>query len=296
MTKTNSIVNVNIPDQIICDNTCSNEQKQCHLKNRLYRSIKTHLWIFPLVAAFYAPSFCFLIYFAALYQKQVEPFFPYVSDTGTLPPQASFFSQFLDLGILLAFIYYTKYDLRLQKWENRSCINEKNDKQVVQTTSTIRILNCWNFHALLVSMIASLTMMGVANFRSSELNLIHSIAAFSSFTSVYVYAWYMVKICNRLSQFEIETKPTSLTIFTIIGTISLLCCAICTVTNNILFREKITDSYSRMNWKSNEPGYVIHLFATITEWILINISSLLTLCFYSRFRKFNDWPMVKFFS
>ena len=142
-------------------------------------------------------------YFAALYQKQVEPFFPYVSDTGTLPPQASFFSQFLDLGILLAFIvsfirykqikYYTKYDLRLQKWENRSCINEKNDKQVVQTTSTIRILNCWNFHALLVSMIASLTMMGVANFRSSELNLIHSIAAFSSFTSVYVYAWYMVR-------------------------------------------------------------------------------------------------------
>ncbi|XP_052697001.1 DNA damage-regulated autophagy modulator protein 2-like [Crassostrea angulata] len=59
------------------------------------------LHLFPLFIVIYVPvSFC-ITYIIAVANKHVEPGFPYISDTGTLPPESCVFGQLLNIGAVV---------------------------------------------------------------------------------------------------------------------------------------------------------------------------------------------------
>lgn len=42
----------------------------------------------------------FFRYFVAVYNEHIVPVFPYISDTGTIPPESCIFAQLLNIGAL----------------------------------------------------------------------------------------------------------------------------------------------------------------------------------------------------
>ena len=46
-----------------------------------------------------------LTYLVAVLFGHVVPGFPYISDTGTLPPESCIFGQFLTIGVFLSILY-----------------------------------------------------------------------------------------------------------------------------------------------------------------------------------------------
>lgn len=67
-----------------------------------YQTLRTkYIWIIPLMCALVFPFFCTLMYIIALSYGHIEAVWPYISDTGALPPEAGFFDQFMDIAAIL---------------------------------------------------------------------------------------------------------------------------------------------------------------------------------------------------
>lgn len=93
------------------------------------RKLLQYSWIAPLVISILLPILCIGVYLSALYQRQIEPILPYVSDAGNSAPQAEFFSQGMDilavLGMfrifLLCFVVSYFSSIYFPRMSNRNC-------------------------------------------------------------------------------------------------------------------------------------------------------------------------------
>lgn len=63
--------------------------------------ITEYIWIIPLLCALVFPFLVFSMYLIALSYGHIEAFWPYISDTGALPPEAGFFDQLMDIAAIL---------------------------------------------------------------------------------------------------------------------------------------------------------------------------------------------------
>ncbi|XP_053402214.1 DNA damage-regulated autophagy modulator protein 1-like isoform X1 [Mercenaria mercenaria] len=92
----------------------------------------THHWL-PIIITFYVPLSFFITYSIAVENKHVEPGFPYISYTGTTPPESCVFGQLLNIGAVLAgVIIYTRYRQSRFHFEknqnNENCQNGQNSQ------------------------------------------------------------------------------------------------------------------------------------------------------------------------
>ena len=177
----------------------------------------------------------------------------------------------------------------------------------------------YNRISLVIAFIASFLMSMVGNFRTSEANDLHCMAASSMLITMYIYGAYHVYISWKLSQnfhnnnnynynyaddddgngnnniniISTETFPLTMAIVVLIGVASFTICIIASFTSFGLFGyEQFYNNYARLHWNSDQSGYVWHVICTITEWITINIYIVIYLCFYRRMRLFNEWDKV----
>ena len=87
------------------DNKASQSKKQ-----RLYSSIKKHLWIFPLTCFIGTLIITIVPYILSVYYGYTNKIFPLISDSGGYPPGASLFSSFLIIGAIFSKYLYQRID------------------------------------------------------------------------------------------------------------------------------------------------------------------------------------------
>lgn len=190
-----------------------------------------------------------LTYVISVIQKDVEPIFPYISDTGTFTPTSCIFGQLLNVGsILLSIIIYIRY-LQIKE------INGHLTKGLYSSNVTCLILG-W---------LASLGVGLVANFQETEVFSIHIFGAIMAFGLGSVYQLIQCHISAktmkecRISQHVVNFRW----ILGIVSTVTFFTC-FC-FAGLAMMKYQGTDM---TKWKKADGGYSLHLVSTITEWIL----------------------------
>lgn len=101
-------------------------------------------------------------------------------------------------------------------------------------------------------------------------------------------------MCHQLAKFKVESRPISMAIFTAIGTLAGVIFFIVTIISIYASEWKILDNEWRLKWNKDQAGYLWHVLSSITEWVIINIISLLMICIAWRIKQFTDWHAVNF--
>ncbi|CAE1157558.1 DRAM2 [Acanthosepion pharaonis] len=238
------------------------------------------LWLFPIVVFIAAPVFFLITYAIAVAFKHVDPGFPYISDTGTYPPESCVFGQLLNiLALLIGMTLYIRYRQVDEMYKN----------------SGRRHLIFFNKFAFGIGLLAAMGVSIVANFQESNVLIGHVVGAVLAFAlGTLGYGWLQTIISYRTrlpgSSHTLCHFRLSLCLF---GSVLFL---VGIIASDSSFKKKkfIT---SAKHWKPTDEGYAEHLVATISEWLLaiLNVAYLLT--FLPEFKLFSmDPPQLTFHS
>ncbi len=102
------------------------------------------------------------------------------------------------------------------------------------------------------------------------------------------FSWQYRLSRSLFSRFGVESPPTTLLIFTLLGTVSYLICFAGSTVSMVQFGEErfFADTAARMHWRPEDPGYLAHVVGTVAEWVAINSIPLMYLCLCRRMRRF----------
>lgn len=187
-------------------------------------------------------------YYIAVANDHVSPEFPYISDTGNLPPESSIFGQLLNLSSVLAAItIYIRY------------------MQVRQFVESKPRLRYQNQVCLVFGLLAAMGMSVVANFQESSLLVVHLIGATLAFGLGLCYGWLMTLISYSLYPVESHMFVCHLRLaISVVTTVSFFMCTIFTV----LAHQRRNMWSSHHHWMPDDGGYEEHLVATTSEWVM----------------------------
>ncbi|CAJ0602082.1 unnamed protein product [Cylicocyclus nassatus] len=136
-----------------------------------------HIWLLPIFAASLAVIGMFCGYIIGTSVNHFHPILPFISDGGGKVPEAAVFSQILNFaGFLYIITIYILYRETFDYY--RKCLN---------WNKTI-----WWYATIALSILGLLSAFGltmVANFRSTEIKVVHKIAALLCFSSMVIYGW-----------------------------------------------------------------------------------------------------------
>ncbi|KAI0222159.1 DNA damage-regulated autophagy modulator protein 2 [Lamellibrachia satsuma] len=139
---------------------------------------------FPLAVFIVLPGTFILSYIIAVWLGHVEADFPYISDTGAVPPESCIFGQLLNIAAVLAAI--TTYIRYRQVEYYAGSVHMKRSNKV---TLFMGLLSC-----LGISM--------VGNFQETEVLPMHIVGAMLAFGVSIVYCWVQTVMsyaaCPRL--------------------------------------------------------------------------------------------------
>ncbi|KAJ6219625.1 hypothetical protein RDWZM_005437 [Blomia tropicalis] len=213
------------------------------------------------------PLMSIFVLFVALYLNQLEIWFPYVSDAGTLQPQAGFFSMFMDiiafLVILTGYIRYRQVKYYLDTIARATQI---------ELRSLLRLYHL-NLYSMLCLYPCSIGLMLIGNFRTSEIPILHLIGNVLVLGLI-VSVLFQILLCRHLwSSMRIESCPTTMSVMLLIGLLTTLLTFIFTYTS--FFLAGLNNAFDfnwGLHWTYDKPGYLWHILATITEWFAVAIS------------------------
>ena len=161
----------------------------------------------------------------------------------------------------------------------------------------IRRLNNANFGSLILAFFGVFGASLVANFRSSEWVWVHTKGAFFIFFGIYGYAWIMVWMSKKVAEETgLETKPVSMAVFLVIGTVAYVVCMVALVVSIIVCcnLKEFLAAMLRLTWRSKSPGYWWHVVSAGTEWVVFLAIALVLFSLANRMRLFKSWGSVRF--
>ncbi|KFP75842.1 DNA damage-regulated autophagy modulator protein 2, partial [Acanthisitta chloris] len=197
-----------------------------------------------------AASFVFS-YITAIVLHHVDPLVPYISDTGTIPPERCLFGIMLNVSTFLGMAtMYVRY------------------KQVCALSpdkpSTLRL----NRIGLTLGLMSCFGLCIIANFQKCILYYIHVLGACLTFG---VGAIYMLvqTILSYLMQPELHSKD----IFWVRLSVFLWSCSsiVCSILGlGILLNSGLygANLMQKMHWDPQDRGYIPHMVSTVSEWSL----------------------------
>uniref|UniRef100_A0A915KWV7 Gustatory receptor n=1 Tax=Romanomermis culicivorax TaxID=13658 RepID=A0A915KWV7_ROMCU len=120
-------------------------------------------------------------YFVAVYNGHVASIFPYISDTGALPPESCIFAQLLNIGSLIGTIHrcITVY-LRQRQLE---------EVQVTFRDARQKWTKRLNYAMACIGYLACLGISLVANFQEENVQVVHYIGALMAFLFGLIYGF-----------------------------------------------------------------------------------------------------------
>lgn len=234
-----------------------------------------HHWL-PIIIAVYLPVSLIITYVISVEYKHVEPDFPYISETGTIPPESCVFAQLLNIGAVLAGgIIYIKYRLgchHFNDWKRRCLI-------------------CLNATAFVLGMLSSLGVSIVANFQLTNIIAVHYIGAFLAFVVGLIYMILQTILSCMSASTGIKGNTPC------IRRLRVLLCVLDTILVLVLIiAAKVAVSIgpgpgkSKRHWSSDDPGYAVHLVATISEWLMALMTVIYFATFHWEFKHFRMSP------
>ncbi|GLV31128.1 uncharacterized protein CBL_12201 [Carabus blaptoides fortunei] len=223
----------------------------------------------------YLPVLCFVwlvstfivSYAVATSLDHVYPVWPYISDTGTLPPESCIFGLMLNVGsLLMGLVLFVRY---------------KQIKMIMQSHDRHnRILNLMNMFCFLTGMIAAIGACIVANFQETSEITTHLFGAMLCFGVGSAYFIVHTIIC-----FFISRHTFSLNLLRVVlCVIYVISFAFTMIFARMAFAEYKVSFKGAMQWNPDNPGYDLRLTSTFSEWVLATCQGLYILSMTYDFR------------
>ncbi|XP_044258904.1 DNA damage-regulated autophagy modulator protein 2-like [Tribolium madens] len=221
---------------------------------------RLHYW--PILTGFWFILTFIISYLVAIYNDHVVKFFPYISDTGTVPPDSCIFGQMLNFGAVFMLItMYVRY-------------------RTLQLIPQRRYLKAFQVLNRCSNLFGSLSCLGisiVANFQEKSEITVHFIGAFMAFG---VGAVYCI-IHAYLTWFSYSSK--FLKYLRILLSILLIPSYVSTSVSSTLAFNKFNGK-NALKWSNNDDGYELHLVATFSEWIMAIVMAAFVTTYYVEFK------------
>ncbi|KAH9417195.1 DNA damage-regulated autophagy modulator protein [Dermatophagoides pteronyssinus] len=140
------------------------QQQTTTVKNPFdyFQKYYQYVWIFSFTIPLTFPLILILSYYITVSNDFVDPLFPYISDIVGHPPVACYFSMFIDLLSILAFITgFFRYKQLQFLLINKNFDENDNDskKQCLQNLNYNSLISLW---------ITSFGLLMIGNFRETE--------------------------------------------------------------------------------------------------------------------------------
>ncbi|XP_068163649.1 DNA damage-regulated autophagy modulator protein 1 [Antennarius striatus] len=182
-------------------------------------------------------------YLIALLKHDVDPVFPYISDTGANPPESCIFGLMTFIAACAATAtMYARY------------------KYVEKLTRDTGLLKpCLNKAALVLGMISCFGMCVVATFQETAVEAVHDIGALLFFVPGVVYAILQTVISYRVFPFGSSVCVCrARLIVAVIATVAFFPTVICAFFGR----------QSTLHRDPNDKGYSFYLASAVCEWIV----------------------------
>jgi len=225
------------------------------------------LYVYPLVSAIIFPVTFLSTYAISVLLNHTELDFPYISDTGTRPPESCIFGQLVNIGALLVGItVYIRY-----KQVSEFCSSH-------QLSSRLRLIN---YLSLGIGWLGATGLSIIANFQETEVLAVHLTGAFMAFGFGTVYMWSQVLTSYLL-------YPLAHGKCTIVFRLGLA------VTNTVCFvvmlaagveANKQWHGDDPTKWNKDDGGWSLHVVSTASEWIMAMAFDIFLLSLVPEFRK-----------
>uniref|UniRef100_A0A667YM49 DNA-damage regulated autophagy modulator 1 n=1 Tax=Myripristis murdjan TaxID=586833 RepID=A0A667YM49_9TELE len=189
------------------------------------------LCFLPAFLVIWSSSTFIVNYIIAIFRKDVDVIFPYISDTGALPPESCLFGLMTFISAFAAATMYARY---------------KYVEKLSEETSLVR--PCLNKAALGLGMLACLGMCIVATFQETTVTRVHDAGAVLFFLTGVLYAIFQSVISHRIYPFG-----SSLTVCRIRTAIATLAC--------LAFFPSILSHSSKLHKYQ-------HKTSAVSEWIV----------------------------
>ncbi|XP_025939742.1 DNA damage-regulated autophagy modulator protein 1 [Apteryx mantelli] len=189
-------------------------------------------------------SAAFIIpYVVAVLGGHVDPLVPYISDTGTKPPESGIFGFMINISSLLGVAtMYIRY-----------LIIEK------QNESSHFISSSFNILSLSIGLMGCVGMGIVATFQELSVPSVHDIGALVAFGSGVVYITLQsiisYKSCPQWNTYLVCHIRMAISVISCVAVIPM-----------IVFASQI--SMTKIHWIPSEKDYVYHFVSAICEWIV----------------------------
>ncbi|KAF6018514.1 hypothetical protein EB796_023189 [Bugula neritina] len=222
-------------------------------------SSSRYLFLLPLITCLAFPITFVISYGYSIANKNVNSTgdFPYISETGTKPPESCVFGQLLNIAAVISGLtIYVRYRQTHQAFKHLIPSSSKNNYR-------------WNTAALVVGMCASLGVSMVGNFQMDNLLIAHYIGAGLAFVLGTVYSWMqvylsyslLVYMCSR-AMFYFRIVCSFITTLFLIGTLV----------------------GAQLYQNNNKQVLSYRLLSTISEWIMALGLAVLFATFASEFK------------
>uniref|UniRef100_A0A7E4VN14 DNA damage-regulated autophagy modulator protein 2 n=1 Tax=Panagrellus redivivus TaxID=6233 RepID=A0A7E4VN14_PANRE len=215
------------------------------------------VWVIPLLTFVFSSSAFLASYFIAVHLNHVNEFWPYISDSGTTPPESCIFGQLLNLSALfLACSVYLRHRQIVEFYWHQH-----------QQEGKWRSISCF---LLFVGYASALGVSIVGNFQENNVIIVHYTGALLAFGCGLVYAWAQTVFSYRMN--PKLAKP-------VVSHFRLLLCIVSTFffVTMIVFGPILGQAPDNVigggasklyHWTGSEPNYVEHMIGTCSEWIL----------------------------
>ncbi|XP_036415866.1 DNA damage-regulated autophagy modulator protein 2b [Colossoma macropomum] len=216
-----------------------------------------------------AATFIFA-YITAIILRHVDPFVPYISDTGTVAPERCVFGIMLNVSAFLGVAtMYVRY-------KQVQALMDLEQKRVLQLNSVGLLLGC----------ISSFGMCVVANFQKTTVFSLHMVGAVLTFGvgALYILTQTVLSFSMQPLVHSKSVFWTRLTlcVWTFSSIISMF------VSSLIMYSSLPgVDVPKKLHWNPTDPGYAAHLASTVSEWSLAFSFISFFLTYIRDFKKIN---------
>merc|ERR1711915_802963 len=210
-----------------------------------------------LVTAILFPATFLTTYAIAVSLDHADSLWPYISDTGTVPPESCIFGQLLNFGaFLLSLTFYLRYKQVADFYVAHS------KRQHLKRVNTI---------SLWLGLLGSLGVSLVGNFQETSVVVVHFIGASMCFGLGTFYLWIQVYISCYLKP---SGSPRLIlcirVLLALTNTLSLITTMVASSVAAVQSGEAgEEDSSYFQHWAEGSAGWSSHLVATVSEWVMV---------------------------
>ncbi|XP_017571845.1 DNA damage-regulated autophagy modulator protein 1 [Pygocentrus nattereri] len=202
-------------------------------------------------------------YIIALYKGHVDVVFPYISDTGAIPPESCIFGL---MSTITAFAGFATMFARYKFLERQNEI-------------TGGVSPALNKAALFFAVTSCLGMCVVATFQETTEGTVHDIGAFIFFLSGVVYIILQTIISHKAHPYGASKRVCYIrTIFAIVAFVAAFPTII------FAFLVKVT----KLHWNPEDENYKFHLASAVSEWI---VSFTFVFFFFTYIQEFKQFTL-----